>query len=199
MKGSVKTMRQVDFRVPFGQKCPGQYAAIGPQSARRRLFRSYLKLSRISDKLFHYCYMDHLDDHDLERYHLGMIRDEAELVSLEQHLLACAECAEQAEEAAEYVDAIRQGIILGDFDSDCELQMLNENQSPTSAPTKPTAADLLRQLDRLRIGLRLGTSTTRKLKHHQKVDVDAVLRWLISIRAETGAILERSTRPQPPR
>ena len=42
--------------------------------------------------------MDHLDDHDLERYHLGMIRYEAELAPLEEHLLACAECTERAEE-----------------------------------------------------------------------------------------------------
>jgi len=60
--------------------------------------------------------MDHLDDHDLECYYLGMIVDEAELVSVNEHLLACAGCAERAEEAASYVDAIRAAIILGDFD-----------------------------------------------------------------------------------
>lgn len=49
--------------------------------------------------------MDHIDDHDLERYHLGMIRTEAELAPFEEHLLACAECAERAEEAADFVDA----------------------------------------------------------------------------------------------
>ena len=62
--------------------------------------------------------MNHLDDHDLERYHLGMIRDETELAPFEEHLLACAQCTEQAEEAAEYVDAMRQAIILRDFDLD---------------------------------------------------------------------------------
>lgn len=62
--------------------------------------------------------MDHLSDHDLERYHLGMIRTEAELAPFEEHLLACSECAERAEEAADFVDALRQGIILGDFDLD---------------------------------------------------------------------------------
>ena len=64
--------------------------------------------------------MDHIGDHDLERYHLGMIRDEAELAPFEEHLLACAQCTERAEETAEYVDAIRQGIILGDFYLDFE-------------------------------------------------------------------------------
>jgi hypothetical protein len=60
--------------------------------------------------------MDHINDYDLERYHLGMIRTETELAPFEEHLLACAECAERAEETAEYVDAMRAGIILGHFD-----------------------------------------------------------------------------------
>jgi hypothetical protein len=60
--------------------------------------------------------MEHIFDHDLERYHLGMLKDEAELAPFEEHLFACAGCAERAEEAADYVDAIRGGIILGDFD-----------------------------------------------------------------------------------
>ena len=45
-----------------------------------------------------------------------MIEDEAELAPLEEHLLACAGCAERAEEAADYVDAMRGGMIQGDFD-----------------------------------------------------------------------------------
>jgi hypothetical protein len=53
----------------------------------------------------------HLSDHDLERYYLGMVTDEAELASLEEHLLACAECMERAEETEEYVDAIRRAML----------------------------------------------------------------------------------------
>jgi len=30
---------------------------------------------------------DHISDHDLERYHLGMVKDEAELAALEEHYL----------------------------------------------------------------------------------------------------------------
>jgi hypothetical protein len=30
--------------------------------------------------------MDHLSDHDLERYHLGMIRDAAELAAFEERV-----------------------------------------------------------------------------------------------------------------
>jgi len=49
----------------------------------------------------------HVSQHDLERYHLGMVKDEAELAPLEEHILACAHCARRAEEIAQYVDAMR--------------------------------------------------------------------------------------------
>ena len=61
--------------------------------------------------------MEHLSDHDLERYHLGVIRQEAELAPVEEHLLACSGCATRAAEAVEYVDAVRAGIIVGDLDA----------------------------------------------------------------------------------
>jgi hypothetical protein len=51
--------------------------------------------------------MEHISDYDLERYHLDMLKDEAELAPLEEHLLACPKYAERAEESAGYVDAIR--------------------------------------------------------------------------------------------
>jgi hypothetical protein len=54
--------------------------------------------------------LGHLGDHDLERYHLGMVRDEAELVALEEHLIGCAVCTRRAEGAANYVDAMRRAI-----------------------------------------------------------------------------------------
>ena len=38
----------------------------------------------------------HITDHDLERYHLGMVTEEAELAALEEHLLACPACVERA-------------------------------------------------------------------------------------------------------
>ena len=60
--------------------------------------------------------MNHISDHDLERYHLGMIVDEAELAPFEEHLLGCPECAERAEQAAEYVDTLRANLIRGNFD-----------------------------------------------------------------------------------
>lgn len=49
----------------------------------------------------------HVTDHDLERYYLGMVNDETELVALEEHVLACACCARRAEETQDYVDAMR--------------------------------------------------------------------------------------------
>jgi hypothetical protein len=60
--------------------------------------------------------MDHISDHDLERYHLGMVTDEPKLAAIEEHYLGCPECAKRAEESAGYVDAIRAGIVKGNFD-----------------------------------------------------------------------------------
>jgi hypothetical protein len=60
--------------------------------------------------------MEHISDHDLERYHLGMVEEESELAALEEHLLGCPSCAERAEESAAYVDLMRAAIIEGDWD-----------------------------------------------------------------------------------
>jgi hypothetical protein len=49
----------------------------------------------------------HIDDHDLERYYLGMVTVESELAPLEEHILACARCAARAEQTQDYVDAMR--------------------------------------------------------------------------------------------
>ena len=49
----------------------------------------------------------HVCDHDLERYHLGMVKDGAELAALEEHLLSCGACVGRAEASARYVDAVR--------------------------------------------------------------------------------------------
>jgi len=60
--------------------------------------------------------VNHISDHDLERYHLDMVKGEEELAALEEHLLGCPECADRAEESAQYVDTIRAALIAGDFD-----------------------------------------------------------------------------------
>ena len=49
----------------------------------------------------------HICDHDLERYHLGMVKDEAELAALEEHLLWRDICLSRAEGMADHVDAVR--------------------------------------------------------------------------------------------
>jgi hypothetical protein len=51
--------------------------------------------------------IEHISDHDLERYYLGMVTDEAELAPLEEHLLWCTWCVERAEQTQDDVDAIR--------------------------------------------------------------------------------------------
>jgi anti-sigma factor RsiW len=43
----------------------------------------------------------------LERYYLGLVKDEAELASREERLLACPACVEHAESTQDYVDALR--------------------------------------------------------------------------------------------
>ena len=59
---------------------------------------------------------EHVTDHDLERYHLGMIVEETELAALEEHLLACSACAERAQATADYIDAMRRAIVERDHD-----------------------------------------------------------------------------------
>ena len=56
-------------------------------------------------------FVNHVSDHDLERYYLGMVKDEAELASLEEHLLACPACVERAESTQDYVDAVRAALV----------------------------------------------------------------------------------------
>ena len=62
-----------------------------------------------------------------------------------------------------------------------------------------TGADLLRQLDLLRGGLRIAMTTIRKLKHNQEVDADAVLRRLALIRAEAKAVRDDASDRTPSR
>jgi dissimilatory sulfite reductase (desulfoviridin) alpha/beta subunit len=60
--------------------------------------------------------MDHISHHDLERFHLRLVKDDVELAIIEEHLMTCARCIDAAEDAAHYVDAIRVAIIVGNFD-----------------------------------------------------------------------------------
>jgi anti-sigma factor RsiW len=60
--------------------------------------------------------MEHISDHDLESYHLGMVVDEAELAPLEEHLLACPACVARVEAAAAYVEALQTAMTVGNFD-----------------------------------------------------------------------------------
>ena len=55
--------------------------------------------------------MNHISDHDLEHYYLGMVQDEAELAPLEEHLLWCCECMDRAEVVDLYVDQIRIALL----------------------------------------------------------------------------------------
>jgi hypothetical protein len=50
---------------------------------------------------------EHISDHDLERYYLGMVTDERELAAIEEHLLWCTSCVDRAEESERFVEATR--------------------------------------------------------------------------------------------
>ena len=58
----------------------------------------------------------HHSEGNLERYYLGMIPEGPELDAFEEHLLACPKCVDLAEASDAYVDSIRAGIVLGNFD-----------------------------------------------------------------------------------
>jgi hypothetical protein len=47
--------------------------------------------------------MEHISNHDLERYPLGMVVDEADLAVLEEHLLWCEYCVDRTTKSADYV------------------------------------------------------------------------------------------------
>lgn len=51
--------------------------------------------------------MDHISEHDLERYYLGMVKDETELAGIEEHLLWCPSCMDRATGVQRFVDAVR--------------------------------------------------------------------------------------------
>jgi hypothetical protein len=51
--------------------------------------------------------MNHISDHDLERYYLGHVQNEGELGLLEEHLLWCESCHQRMTESEDYIDAMR--------------------------------------------------------------------------------------------
>jgi len=51
-----------------------------------------------------------LSDEDLEQYLLGHIREEAELLQVEKHLVACPECAQRAAAMADYIATMRKAL-----------------------------------------------------------------------------------------
>jgi anti-sigma factor RsiW len=75
----------------------------------------------------------HIPDHDLERFYLGMVSDEIELARLEEHLLACPECAARADASDQFVDLIRQAMNRGDYD--VALEHLRSERQPN--PRRP--------------------------------------------------------------
>lgn len=69
---------------------------------------------------------NHISRHDLERYCLGMVKDEAELAPLEVHLSICPTCVERAESTRDYVGAIRAALITIRKDWRCSQPVAHE-------------------------------------------------------------------------
>lgn len=65
----------------------------------------------------------------------------------------------------------------------------------STMPTPATRADVIRQLDILRGGLRIAITTIRKMGSHQKIDPAPVLRRLALMRAEAKEVRDAITRP----
>ena len=64
-------------------------------------------------------------------------------------------------------------------------------------PTPATRADVIRQLDLLRGGLRIAITTIRKMGSHQKIDPAPVLLRLALMRAEAKEVRDSIARPLP--
>ena len=71
-----------------------------------------MALSRLNRGILIYpSVMEHISDHDLERYYLGMIKDESELAAVEEHLLWCQQCMDRSESTERYVDEMRVALL----------------------------------------------------------------------------------------
>src|ERR1051326_8068334 len=68
------------------------------------LWRVQFNLGDNFRALREYRSMEHIDDHDMERYYLGMLTDESELAGIEAHLLWCQSCQDRMKETERYVD-----------------------------------------------------------------------------------------------
>jgi hypothetical protein len=49
----------------------------------------------------------HISVHNAERYYLGMVTEEEELATLEEHLLWCQPCLDLVQETEDYVDTMQ--------------------------------------------------------------------------------------------
>lgn len=54
---------------------------------------------------------DHITDHDLEFYYLGMLRSSTDVMRLQEHLAACHQCVRRAITTADYIEAMQRALI----------------------------------------------------------------------------------------
>jgi hypothetical protein len=58
----------------------------------------------------HISHSSELSDEKLERYLMGHIQEEAELMQVEAHLIACPACARRAKAMADYIATMREAL-----------------------------------------------------------------------------------------
>ena len=66
----------------------------------------------------------HISAEDLERYYLGMVRVEADLARIEEHLLWCHKCLDRMEHTERYIDAVRNAAFRAEFDIESRLKAI---------------------------------------------------------------------------
>lgn len=55
---------------------------------------------------------DHITDHDLELYYLGMLRSSTDVMRLQEHLATCRQCVRQAISTADYIETLQRALLI---------------------------------------------------------------------------------------
>lgn len=54
---------------------------------------------------------DHITNHDLELYYLGMLRSSTSVMRLQEHLATCPQCVRRAITTADYIESMQRALI----------------------------------------------------------------------------------------
>ena len=88
----------------------------------------------------------HILADDLERYHLGMVSEEAELARIEEHLLWCNKCLDRMEHTERYIDAVRNAAFRAEFDIESRLKAIGAKPVSRILSLRARAGVMVRDL-----------------------------------------------------